>query len=63
MAFGDIVIEVDAEERVDDVWLKFDTETSATTPLGGGGRKILAKLSHFWDFNFTGKDKLALPCI
>jgi len=25
MAFGDIVIEVDAEERVDDVWLKFET--------------------------------------
>ena len=25
MAFGDIVIEVDAEERVDDIWLKFET--------------------------------------
>jgi len=25
MAFGDIVIEVDAEERVGDIWLKFET--------------------------------------
>jgi len=45
MAFGDIVIEVDAEERVDDVWLKFDTETSATTPLGRVQEKYWPKVT------------------
>ena len=43
--------------------LSSDTETSAATPLGGGARKVLVKLSHFWGFNLAGKGKLALPRI